>query len=165
MWGCQHKRRALDMLSMGCKWKTRRAFLKSFTFNCSMLWNATCPDTFAQSHRSLALVHSANGIVQPKLCPGPQESEITGICSALIFFSTLPSYKQFSVSTLSLLLMSRQKWHTLATPSQHLFWLPISMSSGIRISKQTDASANYCFSLLSWALLAAELHCSSYAFV
>ena len=41
-----------EELSMGCKWKTRRAP------SHLLVWDATCP---AQSHRSLA-VHSAGGI-------------------------------------------------------------------------------------------------------
>ena len=49
---------------MGCKWKTRIAFFRNLSHTIatrSSEKDANCPDTFAQSHRSLA-VHSAGGI-------------------------------------------------------------------------------------------------------
>ena len=88
------------MLSMGCKWKTRRAFLKSLTFNCSMLWNATCPDTFAQSHRSLA-VHSAGGIAAK--AEDLKRVKYADLLSSHIFLALPLKLLEFSVSTLSLL--------------------------------------------------------------
>ena len=99
------------MLSMGCKWKTRRVFLKSFTFNCSMLWNATCPDTFAQSHRSLA-VHSAGRDCSQSW--GPQESEVCRFAQ-LSYFSrvAIETTRVFGIHTLSFVksLGKRLSWH------------------------------------------------------
>ena len=87
------------MLSMGCKWKARREFLKSFKFNCSLLWNATCPDTFAQSHRSLA-VHSAGGIAAK--AEDLKRVKYADLLSSHIFLALPLKLLEFSVSTLSL---------------------------------------------------------------
>ena len=137
MWGCQHKRRALDNLC--CWWvvngKTEEHF-KNPSHSIAPWYGTLLVLTPLLSLTGVLLFTLLAGL-QPKLRTSREWS--MQICSALIFLFPLPlKLLEFSVSTLSLLwnLLAKDFLDTLATPSQHLFWYNAfqSLSSGVTLS-------------------------------